>query len=67
VNHPAEAVVVLLGFSVGAIAWWFSITGIVSRFRNFFSMKICLWFNRIAGSVIILLITGSLILFFLPV
>jgi threonine/homoserine/homoserine lactone efflux protein len=67
VNHPAEAVVVLLGFSVGAITWWFSITGIVSRFRNFFSMKICLWFNRIAGSVIILLITGSLILFFLPV
>lgn len=65
-NNPAEAVVVLLGFSVGAITWWFSITGIVSRFRNFFSLKICLWFNRIAGSVIIILITASLFLFFLP-
>ncbi len=66
VNHPSEAFVVLLGFLAGAVTWWFSITGIVSRFRNFFSLKICLWFNRIAGSLIILLITGSLIFFFLP-
>jgi threonine/homoserine/homoserine lactone efflux protein len=66
VNNPIESIVVLSGFMLGAITWWFSITGIVSRFRNFFSLKICLWFNRIAGSVIILLITGSLILFFLP-
>lgn len=64
VNYPAEAMVVLLGFLMGAITWWFSITGIVSRFRNLFSMKICLWFNRIAGSVIILAITGWLIAFF---
>lgn len=64
VNHPAEAIVVLFGFLAGAITWWFSITGIVSRFRNLFSLKICLWFNRIAGSVIVLLITGSLIVFF---
>lgn len=66
VNHPSEAFTVLVGFLAGAVTWWFSITGIVSRFRNFFSLKICLWFNRIAGSVIILLITGSLIYFFLP-
>ncbi|SHF87802.1 Threonine/homoserine/homoserine lactone efflux protein [Mariniphaga anaerophila] len=66
VNHPAEAIVVLSGFMLGAVAWWFSITGIISRFRNLFSLKICLWFNRIAGSIIILLIVGSLIYFFFP-
>lgn len=65
VNNPIESIVVLSGFMLGAITWWFSITEIVSRFRNFFSIKICLWFNRIAGSIIILLITGSLIYFFL--
>ena len=64
VNNPAQAIVVLGGFMLGAVIWWFSITGIISRFRNLFSTKICLWFNRISGSVIILLITCSLIYFF---
>jgi threonine/homoserine/homoserine lactone efflux protein len=66
VNKPAEAIVILGGFMLGAITWWFSITGIISRFRNLFSINILFWFNRVAGSVIILLITASLVLFFLP-
>jgi threonine/homoserine/homoserine lactone efflux protein len=65
VSNPLQAIVVLGGFMLGAVTWWFSITGIISRFRKLFSVKIVLWFNRIAGSTIILLIAGSLIFFFL--
>lgn len=66
VNNPTEAIVILSGFMLGAVTWWFSITGLISRFRNLFSINILFWFNRVAGGIIILLITGSVILFLLP-
>lgn len=66
VNNPTEAIVILSGFMLGAVTWWFSITGLISRFRNLFSINILFWFNRVAGGIIILLITGSIILFLLP-
>jgi threonine/homoserine/homoserine lactone efflux protein len=59
IEEPYQAFFILLGFLIGAFIWWFTLTGIISLFRKRFSMKICLWFNRIAGSTIVLLVIVS--------
>lgn len=59
IEKPIQAFFVLSGFLIGALVWWFTLTGIISLLRKRFSMKICLWFNRIAGSTIVLLVIVS--------
>jgi len=59
IEEPYQAFFVLMGFLIGAFIWWFTLTGIISLFRKRFNMKICLWFNRIAGSTIVLLVIVS--------
>jgi len=65
INNPMNALFILCGFFVGALTWWFSLTGVISKFKNKISKRIFLQFNRIAGSTIILLVLGSLLFFFL--
>lgn len=60
-SNPGNAFLIMSGFLTGAVLWWVTLTGIISRFREKFSLKICLWFNRISGSAIILLVLFSLI------
>ena len=53
IEKPYMAFFILLGFLIGDIFWWFSITWIMDRFRKKFSMKFLLWFNRLAGAGIV--------------
>ena len=62
IEKPYQAFFVLFGFLMGALTWWFTLSGIISLFRKKFSLKICLWFNRIAGSTIILLVIVSFLI-----
>ena len=45
----------LLGVHLGAAAWWYFLTYLVSRFQSFFRLRQIWWFNKIAGVLIILL------------
>ena len=63
IDKPYEAIFVLSGVITGSILWWFSITGIVNYFRARFSVRILLWFNRIAGAAIVLFVIGYAIQF----
>ncbi len=51
----------ILGFFAGAVAWWFTLTSVVSLFRRRFRPRHLLWINRIAG-VLITLLGGAAIL-----
>ncbi len=64
INNPMSALFILCGFFVGALTWWFSLTGVISKFKNKISNRIFLQFNRIAGSTIILIVLISLAYFF---
>lgn len=63
-NIPMTAVFIA-GFFVGALCWWFTFTGIINLFRKRFTMTFCLWFNRIAGAVIIVFVSVSFIVWLL--
>ncbi|MFV0590933.1 MAG: LysE family translocator [Draconibacterium sp.] len=55
-KNPGEAFFVLLGVIMGCTIWWFGLTWLIDLFRNRFTTKILLWFNRIAGVAIILFV-----------
>ncbi|MGM0621724.1 MAG: LysE family translocator [Bacteroidota bacterium] len=64
INNPTGALIILTGFLLGALTWWFGLTGVISKFKNKISKRIFLQFNRISGSTIILAVLGSLAYFF---
>lgn len=45
----------ILGFFVGALVWWVTLTSLISLFRQKFRPRHMLWINRIAGFLITLL------------
>lgn len=49
------------GFFVGATAWWFLLTFVISLLRNKFRPRHLLWINRIAGILITGLGVGAII------
>jgi threonine/homoserine/homoserine lactone efflux protein len=51
----------ILGFLVGAVAWWTALTSIVSLFRRKFRPRHLLWINRIAGTLITTLGAAAII------
>ncbi|MCK3685284.1 LysE family transporter [Maribellus sp. YY47] len=51
-----EVFFVLLGVTMGCLLWWFSLSWLIDLFRARFSVKILLWFNRIAGVAIIVFV-----------
>jgi len=50
----------LVGIMTGAVGWWFVITYLVSKMRRWFNINSIHGFNRIVGSVILLLVVGKL-------
>lgn len=57
-----EMTALLLGVLVGANLWWLTFTNVVSIFRNKFNLRVLWWFNKIAGSAVVLIaIVGFLI------
>lgn len=60
-----EMTVLLLGVLVGANSWWLTFTNIVSIFRNKFNLRVLWWFNKIAGSVVVMIaVIGFIIALF---
>lgn len=55
-EHPFYSFFVILGVFVGASAWWFSLSGIVSLFRHKINLRVLWWINKTAGVVIILFV-----------
>jgi len=53
IEQPYMAFFLLLGFFTGDILWWFTITWLMDRYRNKFSLKFLVWFNRLAGAGIV--------------
>lgn len=51
-----EVFFVLFGVTMGCLLWWFSLSWLIDLFRARFSVKILLWFNRIAGVAIVLFV-----------
>jgi threonine/homoserine/homoserine lactone efflux protein len=57
VNDKTNFWNVFVAFSavfVGASFWWFTLTTIVSRFRNSFRLKRLWWINKITGALIVI-------------
>lgn len=61
IDNLKEALFVLFGFLVGDVLWWFLLTFLINLSRKWFSLKILLWFNRVAGALIILSVIGFLV------
>ena len=49
------------GFYIGASCWWLLLTTIINLFRHRFNLTLLWWFNKISGSVIMLLVLISTI------
>lgn len=64
IKNPVGALTILSGFLIGALIWWISLTGVISKLKKRISNKIFLQFNRIAGSTIILVVLISIVYFF---
>ncbi len=61
VRELSQAVLILIGFLIGDILWWFVLTWLIDHSRRWFNVKIILWFNRIAGAGIIVFVIAFLI------
>lgn len=46
---------IIIAISCGSATYWFSITKILSLFRNKFSLGMLIWTNRVAGMIVIIL------------
>lgn len=57
----------IVGVFLGASAWWFTLSFLVSLFRKKFRPRHLLWINRIAAILIILLGIGAVLLEFFNV
>ncbi|MDX9928865.1 MAG: LysE family transporter [Bacteroidales bacterium] len=51
------------GVLAGAMLWWITLSGVISRFRKMIKLRTLLWINQIAGSIIMVF---GLVLLFLP-
>ncbi|MBE0674588.1 MAG: LysE family transporter [Bacteroidales bacterium] len=50
----AAALLMVPGVLAGSLIWWFTLSGIISRFRERIKLRTLLWINQIAGGVIVL-------------
>lgn len=51
---------IILSVSLGSVTYWFSISWLLSRFRNRFKMRTILWISRITGAIIVIIGTALL-------
>lgn len=55
-EHPYYSLFVILGVFLGASAWWFSLSGIISLFRHKINLRVLYWINKTAGVVIVIFV-----------
>lgn len=60
-EHPFYSLFVILGIFLGATAWWFSLSGIISLFRHKINLRVLWWINKSAGVAIILFVLVTVI------
>lgn len=46
---------IVLSVSVGSVAYWFSLSWALSRFRDKFSLRTLLWISRVMGMIVIII------------
>ena len=51
---------ILISVSLGSVAYWFSISWLLSRFAKNFRMRTILWISRITGAIIVIIGIASL-------
>jgi len=63
INDMLESVSFVSGFYVGATCWWLVLTNLINLFRHRFNLRLLWWFNKISGSLIMLLVLISTLYF----
>lgn len=63
----SRALLMVPGVIAGALMWWFTLSGLIGRFRNRIKLRTLLWINRIAGSIIILFGFVLILLLFISI
>jgi threonine/homoserine/homoserine lactone efflux protein len=58
-NDLLEPVSFISGFYIGAICWWLILTNLINLFRHRFNLRVLWLFNKISGSMIMLLVLIS--------
>ena len=46
---------IILSVSAGSVTYWFTMSWLLSRFRNRFSLRTLLWISRIMGAIVIII------------
>lgn len=54
-GHAINTLITILGVFIGAVAWWYTLTGLVNLYRDRFRIRQLWWINKISGGVIVLL------------
>ena len=62
IEKPYQATFMLMGVFLGSTSWWFFLTILVSSFKHKFNLLMLWWFNKIAGSLILVFVVISFIL-----
>jgi threonine/homoserine/homoserine lactone efflux protein len=60
IDRPYYSAFIILGIFVGAMSWWFSLSGVVSLFRHKINLRLLWWINKVAGILIILFVIVSI-------
>mgnify|MGYP001766242699 FL=1 len=47
------------GFFIGATLWWTTLAFTINQFRHKFNLRILWWFNKVSGSLIMLLVVAT--------
>ena len=54
-GHDWRVASIILSVSAGSVTYWFSISWLLSRFRNRFKMNTILWISRVTGAIIVII------------
>jgi threonine/homoserine/homoserine lactone efflux protein len=58
--HDWSVMPIILSVSAGSVTYWFSISWMLSRFRQKFQMNTILWISRVTGALIVIIGTALL-------
>ncbi len=54
-NGVWHAATVVFGVMIGALAWWFFISTIITHYRKHFKLRQMWWINKLSGAIILFL------------
>jgi threonine/homoserine/homoserine lactone efflux protein len=55
-DRPYQNIFLVTGVFFGASFWWLSLTEVVTIFKHRFNLRLLWWFNKIAGTLIVLFV-----------